>query len=119
MYVVKFTDGGLADVKALPKNFRNVLKKQISANIAKDPYGCSRELHEPLEGWRSAHCQGYRVVFKVYDDLKIIAIAGVGKRSPQSQSDIYRKLEALATEGKLAERVLGVLRGFSGPTRTK
>lgn len=113
MYRVQFTDDGLADVKALPKNVRNFLRKEIGEKLARDPRGCSIELREPLRDWRSFSCQKYRVVFRVYDDRKVVAIAGVGKRLPQSRQDIYKKLERLAAEGRLAEKVLRTLRGFS------
>jgi hypothetical protein len=55
------------------------------------------------------------VVLKIYDDLRAIAIAGVGERDHNSDRDIYKKLEALAIKGKLAEQVLLTLRGFTRP----
>jgi mRNA-degrading endonuclease RelE of RelBE toxin-antitoxin system len=113
MYVLMFTQDGLADVKALPKNVKNSLKKELQQKVASEPYGCSIALAEPLKGWRSFHWRNYRIVFKVYDDAKAVAIAGVGARLPRSKSDIYRKLETLASEGKLAENILRLLRGSS------
>ena len=115
MYLVKFTDDALENVKGLPKNVRNRLKKEILEKVAKDPFGCSRELREPLKGFRSFSYEHYRVVFKVYEDLNAIGIAGIGKRDAQSQADVYKKLHALAAEGKLAEKVLATLQGFSTP----
>ena len=117
MYAVKFTSEGLADVKALPKDARNFLRKQILGRLAQEPHRCSKELRHPLEGWRSFHCGNYRIVFRVYDDLQAIAVAAVGRRLPQSPSDVYKRLEALAAQGRLAESVLKVLREFSGPPR--
>ncbi len=113
MYVLRFTEDGLADIKGLPKSVKNSLKKALVKELAADPYGCSVELVEPLKGWRSFHGGKYRVVFKVYEDSRAIAIAGVGRRLPQSRSDIYRRLETLAAEGKLAENILRLFRGFS------
>lgn len=113
MYAVKFTDAGLADVKALPKNAKNFLKREIERKLMRDPSAHSKELDEPLKGWRSFSGKKYRVVFRIYQDLKIIAVAGIGERLPQSRSDIYRKLQALAAEGKLAQAVLKTLREFS------
>lgn len=115
MYAVKFTGEGLADVKALPKDARNFLRKHILGRLAQEPYSCSKELRRPLEGWRSFRCGNYRIVFRVYDDLQAIAVAAVGRRFPQSPSDVYKKLEALAAQGRLAESVLHVLRGFPRP----
>ena len=113
MYRPGFTDAALADVKSLPKNIKNVIKKEIRERLSKDPYGCSASLEEPLQEWRSFHCRNYRIVFRVLDDLKVLAIAAIGPRLPQSRADIYRRLESLAKEGRLAERVLATLRGFS------
>ncbi|MCZ6751540.1 MAG: hypothetical protein O7E51_06905 [Acidobacteria bacterium] len=48
----------------------------------------------------------------VFDDRETIAVAAVGKRLPRSKLDVYRKLERLASEGKLAQKILAALRGF-------
>lgn len=114
MYLVQFTDDALENVRRLPKNVRNRLKEEIR-EVAKDPYGCSKGLREPLKGFRSFSFGDYRVIFKVYEDLRAIGIAGIGRRDPRSQADVYKKLHALAEEGKLAEKVLATLRGFSAP----
>jgi mRNA-degrading endonuclease RelE of RelBE toxin-antitoxin system len=116
VYILKFTDDGLQDVRALPKNERNVLKKELKQKLANDPYGCTTPLRGALEGWRSFLWDNRRVVVKVYDDLRAIAIAGVGERNHTSGEDVYKKLEALAIKGKLAEQVLITLRGFTQPT---
>jgi mRNA-degrading endonuclease RelE of RelBE toxin-antitoxin system len=113
VYAVKFTGDGLADVRALPKNAKNFLKREIERKLMRDPSAHSKELGEPLKGWRSFSCGKYRAVFRIYEDLRILAVAGIGERLPQSRSDIYRKLQALAAEGKLARTVLKTLREFS------
>jgi len=90
LFRLYFTGDGMADVKALPKNTRNSLKKLLIQRLASDP-----------------------LVFKVYEELGAIAIVGVGERQPQSASNIHRRLERLAAQGKLAESVLATLRGLS------
>ncbi|MBZ5706874.1 MAG: type II toxin-antitoxin system RelE/ParE family toxin [Acidobacteriia bacterium] len=112
-YRIQFTDDGLNDVKSLPKNVRNSLAKELKNKLAPDPVGCSEELRDPLAGWRSYHYGNYRVVFRFDQDLQIIAVAGIGKHSSQAVQDIYKKLELLAKQGRLAESVLATLRGFS------
>ena len=114
MYTLKLTEHGLADVKALPKNVRNSLKKALQQKIAVDPEFHSIALRQPLNDLRSFHWGRYRVIFKVVEELSTVVIAGVGERSPQSRSNIYRRLEALAAKGRLAEGILATLRGFSG-----
>jgi mRNA-degrading endonuclease RelE of RelBE toxin-antitoxin system len=85
--------------------------------VAVDPLGCSHELREDLAGYRSFTWQDYRVVYKIFDDLRAVAVVGVGMRSPQSAENIYRKLETLARTGALAQGVLFSLRGFTKDTQ--
>ena len=113
MYRLYFTGDGMADVKALPENTRNSLKKPLIQRLASDPHRHSTGLKSPLEAFRSLHWKKYRIVFKVYAELGAIAIVGVGERQPQSASNIHRRLERLAAQGKLAESVLATLRGLS------
>ena len=113
MYRLYFSGDGMADVKALPENTRDSLKRPLIQRLASDPHRHSTELKCPLEAFRSLHWKKYRIVFKVYEELSAIAIVGVGERQPQSASNIYRRLERLAAQGKLAESVLATLRGLS------
>jgi len=113
VYVLKFTGNAVADIKSLiPKHLKGPLRNALLEKVAIDPLGCSHELHED----RSFRWQDYRIVFKVFDDLKAIAVVGVGLRSPQSAENIYRKLEVLARTGELAQGVLFSLRGFTKGT---
>lgn len=115
MYIIKFTDDGLADVKALPKNIKNALKAELVEKLATDPYNQSEGLLSVLKGWRS-YCFGdYRVIFKVYDDLNAIGIAAIGKHDREAQKDVYKKLETLVIGGSLAEKMLIAMRGFTFP----
>jgi mRNA-degrading endonuclease RelE of RelBE toxin-antitoxin system len=113
-YKIQFTADGLKDAKRLPKGVRNSLAKELKNKLAKDPLSCSEELRDPLGGWRSFHCGKHRVVFKLYKEMKLIAIAGIGEHSAQPTKDIYRKLELLAKRGRLAEDILAAFRSFSG-----
>jgi len=111
-YKIQFTADGLKDAKHLPKGARNSLAKELKNKLAKEPLSCSEELREPLAGWRSFHCGKYRVIFKLYPQIKRIAVSGIGQHSSQATRDIYRKLELLAKRGRLAEDILAALRGF-------
>lgn len=112
-YKIQFTADGLKDAKHLPKGVRNALAKELRNKLAKSPLICSQELRKPLAGWRSFHCGKYRVIFKLYEEMKLIAVAGIGEHSSQPTQDIYRKLELLAKRGRLADDILVALRGFS------
>jgi mRNA-degrading endonuclease RelE of RelBE toxin-antitoxin system len=111
-YTLKFTDEGRDDVRSLLKATRNWLKKELRA-LEADPIGCSFELHSPLQGYRSFHCGEYRAIFMVFEHLKAVSIVAVGKHSSQPDEDVYKHLETLAKEGKLAEKLLISIRGFS------
>lgn len=113
-YRIQFTADGLKDAKHLPKSVRNSLAKELKNKLAKDPLSCSEELRDPLAAWRSFHCGKYRVIFKLYNEMKLIAVAGIGQHSSQPAQDIYRKLELLAKRGRLAEDILAAFRSFSG-----
>jgi mRNA-degrading endonuclease RelE of RelBE toxin-antitoxin system len=114
LYVLKFTSAAVSDIKSLiPKHLKGPLKKALSEKVATDPFGCSKELHRELSGYRSFTWQEYRVVYKVFAELLAIAVVGVGLRSPQSAENIYRKLEVLAQSGELAQGVLFSIRGFT------
>jgi len=111
-YSIKFHETGRDDFKALPKNVRTHLKKRLPELLGRDPIACSDGLRPPLEIFRSCHIGNYRVVFYIAEDIRAVAIAGIGKHSPDAKKDIYRKLEHLVTKGRLAKKVLDVLKGL-------
>jgi hypothetical protein len=114
VYVLKFTSDAIADIKTvIPKHLKGPLQKELLEKVAVDPLRCSHELQHALHGYRSFVWQEYRVIFRVFDDLKAIAVVGAGLWSPESTKNIYRRLEILAQTGKLAQGVLFSLRGFT------
>ena len=115
MYIAKFTQQAVADVRRLPKNTRTSLKKEFEKTILKDPSGCSEGLTEPLADFRSFHFREYRIVYRIYEDRNAIAVVGVGKKTPDPSSDVYKRLENLASSGRLADTVLRTLRLLSSP----
>lgn len=108
---VKFTEDGVEDVRTLPKKVKSLIKKEILKNLVPNPYNCSTELREPLKRFRSFRVDDYRVIFTVHEQL--IVIVAVGKRKPQSESDVYKKLENLVQRGKLAEKIVAAIKNIS------
>jgi mRNA-degrading endonuclease RelE of RelBE toxin-antitoxin system len=113
VYVLKFSSEALADIKTIPKHFKGPLKKALLEKVGVDPMGCSHELHAELSGYRSFTWRDYRVVYRVFDDLKAVVVVGLGLRSAKSKENIYRRLETLVRTGKLAQGMLFSLRGFT------
>jgi addiction module RelE/StbE family toxin len=115
LYVSKFTPKALQDIKDLPKNVRNALRKKFEKQIHVDPLSCSEPLIGALADFRSFHFGNYRMVYKVYADLKVIAVVGIGKKDSDHQTELYKKLENLATSGRLAEALLDTIRLLERP----
>jgi mRNA-degrading endonuclease RelE of RelBE toxin-antitoxin system len=115
LYVFKFTSDALEDIRALPKNVRNALKREFEKKIHRDPIACSEPLLGALAGFRSFHFRNFRVIYRVYGDLKIIAVVGAGKKDKSHHTDIYKKLELLAKSGKLADEFLRAIRLLETP----
>jgi addiction module RelE/StbE family toxin len=113
LYRSKFTDEALDDLRKLRKNVRNALKREFKQKIHTDPIGCSEPLTGLLESFRSFHFRNYRVVYRVFEDIKIVAVVGIGKKDHGHHAEIYRQLERLAERGKLAARVLETYRAIS------
>ena len=113
-YTLKFTGEGRADVRSLPKDVRNWIRKELQ-KLEADPFGCSSELREPLQQYRKFVCGEYRVIFMIFDDLRAVSIAALGKHDSDASKDVYRKLETLVREGKRAEKYLISMRQISPP----
>jgi mRNA-degrading endonuclease RelE of RelBE toxin-antitoxin system len=114
LYRSFFTDNALENIKKLPKAVRNSLKQEFEKKIHVNPIECSEPLSKPLQNFRSFHFGDYRVIYRVFKDLKAVSVVGVGKKDRHHQSDIYKQLEALANSGKLAAVVLDTIRSISG-----
>ena len=112
MYTSKFIDEALVDIKELPKNVRNALRDEFKNKIHVDPVGCSEPLEGPLANYRSFHYGDYRVIYRVFEDIKAISVVGVGKKDQDHHAEIYRQLEVLAANGKLAQAVLDTYRSL-------
>lgn len=110
MYRSNFTSEALEDVRRLPKHVRNSLKAEFKKKIHIDPMGCSEGLTGPLEEFRSFHFGKYRVIYRVFEDIKAVSVVGIGKKDAGHHAEIYKKLETLAASGKLAAAVLETFR---------
>lgn len=114
MYLARFTSAAIQNLKDLPKNLRRTIKSELDQKVIKDPVGCSEELFRALTGFRSFHSGQYRIVYRVFDDLKIVAIVGIGTKTGDPETDIYKRLEKLSNAGELTDRFLKGLRFFTG-----
>jgi mRNA-degrading endonuclease RelE of RelBE toxin-antitoxin system len=115
LYSSHYIDEALEDIKKLPKNVRNALRSEFKNKIHVDPVGCSEALTGPLGGYRRFHYREYRVIYRVFEEIKAVAVAGVGKKDKHHKAEVYKQLETLAASGKIAQAVLDTCRSISGP----
>src|SRR5439155_22719220 len=54
-YRIQFTRDGLKDAKALPRNVKNSLARELKAILARNPTSSSEALREPRAARRMAH----------------------------------------------------------------
>jgi len=113
LYRSVFTDDALKDVKKLPKNVRNALKKGFEKKIHVGPFSCSEQLSGILGHYRSFHYGNYRVVYRVFEDIRVVSVVGPGNKNKDHQTDLYKRLEDLAKRGRLADAVLETYRRIS------
>jgi mRNA-degrading endonuclease RelE of RelBE toxin-antitoxin system len=106
LYTAKFAADAIGDIKKLPKNVRRSLRKQLEKVVLKNPIACSEELTGPLAQFRSFHYLNYRIVYRVFPDLKAIAVVGVGKKNADHYAEIYKQLENVVRAGKIADDFL-------------
>ncbi len=112
MYRSEFTAEALENIKKLPKSVKNSLKKEFQKKIHVDPTGCSEPLTGMLRDFRSFHFGNYRVVFRVFEDIRTVSVVGIGKKDKKHQTGLYKRLETLAQTGKLASAVLETYRSI-------
>ena len=104
-YSLHLDSNAIEDLKSLPKNVRNRLRKEIPKRLAADPAGASKALTGLLEGFYSCHIR--HVVFMIVE--KQVWIVAVGEHSKNPGSDIYRRLEELRKRGEIAGKFLSAL----------
>ncbi len=119
MYRSKFTDEALENIRELPKNIRNSMKREFQKKIHVNPATCSEPLTGVLEGFRSFHIGEYRIVYRVFDDILTVSVVGVGKKDKGHQTELYKRLEDLARRGKLAEAVRETYRFVSPASKPR
>ncbi len=112
MYCSKFTDEALANLRELPKNVKNALKKEFKKKIHVNPIDCSEPLTGILERFRTFHYGDYRVVYTVFEDIRTVSVVGIGKKDKDHRTNLYKRLESLAKAGGLAEAILETYRSI-------
>ena len=110
-YEVRFSADARDDVNRLEGSIRNRLRKILEKKIATAPTQYGEPLVGVLAGYWSHHFASHRLIYRVYEDLKLVLVCAVGARRAGHRSDVYRQFEALVRAGRTAEQILDALRG--------
>jgi mRNA-degrading endonuclease RelE of RelBE toxin-antitoxin system len=94
-------------------NNRSCSRKSFKKKIHVNPFNCSEELSGILGHYRSFHYGDYRVVYRVFEDIRVVSVVGLGRKNTDHRTDLYTRLEGLAKRGRLAQAVLETYRAIS------
>jgi mRNA-degrading endonuclease RelE of RelBE toxin-antitoxin system len=104
-----FTEDAGAEIKDLDGGIRKQLRNVLGKKLAIDPEGYGLPLRGPLAGYWKHEFGSHRVIYRIYADLRIVAVCAVGSRKQGDAQDIYNQLNKVVKSGRLAEQVASVL----------
>jgi mRNA-degrading endonuclease RelE of RelBE toxin-antitoxin system len=117
-YSILFTGDAFGDVKALDGSTKNKLKKVLTKKLAIDPQGYGLPLRSPLNLYWKHEFSTDRVIYRIYEDKRLVVICAVGPRKQGDVADVYEQFQALAQAGKVAQQIAEVLGSFT-PSKKK
>ena len=85
MYEVEITPEGLRHLNRLPIRVRDAALTSIFGSIAENPQRLGKPLVGELDGLYSARRGGYRIVYEIFEDDRIVLIHRI-----QHRGDVYR-----------------------------
>jgi len=117
-YSILFTGDAFGDVKALDGSIKNKLKKVLTKKLAIDPQGYGLPLRSPLNLYWKHEFSTYRVIYRIYEEKRLVVICAVGPRKQGDAADVYEQFQALAQTGKVAQQIADVLNSLA-PSKKK
>jgi len=118
MYALAFTDDAFEDVTALDGSIKSKLKRVLTKKLARDPRSYGLPLRSPLHLYWKHEFSTHRVIYRIYEEKRLIVICAVGPRKQGDAADVYERFQALAQTGKVAQQVAEVL-GSLAPRKKK
>lgn len=89
LYSVGFTDNGISSLKAIEKNVRREIFKEIMALESQPKSG--KPLVGPLLGLYSLRVRNhYRAVYRIDEEAEQIYVELIGERKPGRMEDVYQ-----------------------------
>ena len=111
-------EGAFQDVRALDGSIKSKLKKVLTKKLARDPQGHGLPLRSPLSQFWKHEFATHRMIYRIYEDERLVVICAVGPRRQGDAASVYRQFQALAQAGKVAQQIAEVL-GILAPGKKK
>jgi mRNA-degrading endonuclease RelE of RelBE toxin-antitoxin system len=109
-FQLRFTPDAAADIQKLDGSLKRQLRKALEKKLAVNPEGYGLPLRGTLANFWKHEFARHRVIYRIYPQLRVVAICAVGIRKQGDAADIYRQLESVAKSGRLAEQLAAVLK---------
>jgi mRNA-degrading endonuclease RelE of RelBE toxin-antitoxin system len=111
-YSIAFTGDAYGDVRSLDGSIKNKLKKVLKKKLALDPQAYGLPLRSPLNLYWKHEFSVRRVIYRIYEEKRLVLICAVGPRKQGDAEDVYEQFKALAQTGQVARQIAEVLGGF-------
>lgn len=108
-YEVRFLEDARRDVQRLDGSVKKRMRKSIETKLQTSPSDYGKPLSGKLAGYWSYAFGSHRIIYRIYDDRKLVVVCVVGPRREGHQSDVYHAFEALVGAGKTAKQLLEIL----------
>ena len=108
-YSSAFTEDAFGDVKALDGTIRNKVKKVLTKKLAMDPRGYRLPLRSPLQPYWNHEFASPRLIYRIYEEKKLVLACAVGPRKQGEAADVYVQLQTLAQTGSAAQQIAEIL----------
>jgi mRNA-degrading endonuclease RelE of RelBE toxin-antitoxin system len=105
-----YTEDAASDIKRLDGSVKKHLRKVLEKKLAVDPESYGLPLRGALAGYWKHEFATHRIIYRVYQDRRIVAVCAVGPRKQGDAEDVYNQLNAVAETGRLAGQVASVLK---------
>lgn len=104
-YRIAFITEARDDVAALDGSIRQRLKKVLERRLAVDPEAHGLPLRAPLTNFWKHEFGSHRIIYRIYQEERLVVVCAVGRRRAGDIADIYRQFEPLVEAGKVAQQI--------------
>jgi mRNA-degrading endonuclease RelE of RelBE toxin-antitoxin system len=118
-FEIKFTGDAGKDIGSLHGSIRKQLKQVFKKKLCVDPKGYGTPLRAQLVNYYKHEFADHRLIYRIYEDRKLVVVCAVGPRKQGDAQDIYKQLGKVVESGRLAQQMRVVLEGIFGPGEVK